>query len=152
MQADAHSRGHKVGVHLILIADSRVLMGLRENTGFADGSWSVPGGRLERGESIQAAVIREAEEELGIRVDPAHLTFVHLCHYLDPDGQARLGVFFIATAWDGEPVNAEPLKCSTAAWHPLDDLPPKTVDYVRSAIDDYLASRSMSLHGWDGTL
>lgn len=80
----------------------------RANTGFADGDWSVPGGRLDRGEKLLQGAAREALEELGIRVTPGDLTFAHLCHHADLDGRARIGEFFAATRWPGEPVNAEP--------------------------------------------
>lgn len=43
----------------------------------------------------------------GITIDLADLRFTHLCHHADPDGQARIGVFFTATRWTGTPVNAE---------------------------------------------
>lgn len=40
-----------VGVHLVLInAHGQVLLLQRANTGFADGDWSVPGGRLDDSE------------------------------------------------------------------------------------------------------
>nr|WP_116027003.1 NUDIX domain-containing protein [Thermomonospora umbrina] len=81
---------------------------LRLVTWVTHGWWSVPGGCLDEGESLPAGAAREAREELGITIDPADLTFAHLCHHADADGQARIGVFFAATRWSGEPVNAEP--------------------------------------------
>lgn len=143
--------GHGVGVHLILIADDRILLGQRANTGFADGSWSVPGGRLEVGEPAVCGAAREAAEELGIAIAEADLTFCHLCHHLDPDGRARLGIFFTATIWSGEPVNAEPHKCSKLAWHLLDALPENTVDYARTAIRMAAEAIPYSQHGWADT-
>lgn len=140
--------GHGVGVHLILIADGSVLLGRRENTGFADGCWSVPGGRLEPGEAAERGVIREAAEELGIQIDEADLAFAHLCHHLDPDGKTRLGIFFTATAWQGQPTNREPDKCSKLAWHLLDALPENTVDYARTAIRFAIEGTRYSQHGW----
>lgn len=140
--------GHGIGVHLILIADGRVLLGQRENTGFADGWWSLPGGRLEQNEPASQGAAREAAEELGIQVAEADLSFAHLCHHLDPDGRARMGVFFTATTWEGEPVNAEPDKCSKLAWHLLDALPANTVDYARTAIRLAANGTRYSQHGW----
>src|ERR1700728_2330663 len=110
MPATATSYRPHVGVHLILAADGKVLLLRRANTGFADGCWSVPGGCLDAGETLPQAAAREAREEIGVIIDPADLAFTHLCHHADPDGQARVGVFFAARRWDGEPVNAEPGK------------------------------------------
>lgn len=140
--------GHGVGVHLILIADGSVLLGRRENTGFADGCWSVPGGRLEAGEPLKFGAAREAAEELGIEIDEADLEFAHLCHHQDPDGKARIGVFFTATTWRGQPTNTEPDKCSKLAWHLLDALPANTVDYARTAIHLAAEGTRYSQHGW----
>lgn len=142
------AQGHGVGVHLILIADGSVLLGQRANTGFADGDWSVPGGHLEAGEPAVRGAAREAAEELSIEIAETDLEFCHLCHHLDPDGRARIGIFFTATTWRGEPVNAEPDKCSKLAWHLLDALPEKTVDYARTAIRLAAAGTRYSQHGW----
>lgn len=140
--------GHGVGVHLILISDGHVLLGQRMNTGFADGWWHVPGGHLDPGESLPAGAAREANEELGIEIAREDLSFVHLNHHLDADGIARVGVFFTATRWTDEPVNAEPHKCSKVAWFRLDDLPVETVDYAVAAIRHHQQGATFGTHGW----
>lgn len=38
--------------------------------------WSLPGGRLERGEQVGEALVREVEEETGIVVEPQDLLYV----------------------------------------------------------------------------
>jgi 8-oxo-dGTP diphosphatase len=148
MPAPATSYRPHVGVHLILTDGTKVLLLRRANTGFADGSWSVPGGSLEAGETLPAAAIREAKEEVGIVIDPADLSFAHLCHHADPDGLARIGVFFTASRWTGEPVNAEPHKCSEIAWHELGGLPGETVGYIRTGLRAYKQGTSFSLDNW----
>ena len=55
MPAPADPYRPHVGVHLILTEGSKVLLLRRANTGFADGSWSLPGGSLENGETLPAA-------------------------------------------------------------------------------------------------
>ncbi|GII78766.1 DNA mismatch repair protein MutT [Sphaerisporangium rufum] len=147
--ADHIFRPH-VGVHLILVRDGKVLLLKRANTGFADGSWSVPGGCLEEGEALPAGAVREAIEELDIVIDPAELVFAHVCHHADPDGQARIGMFFTTTRWTGEPVNAEPGKCSKIDWFDLVDLPEQIVPYIRTGIRAYQHGRPFSLDGWTG--
>jgi ADP-ribose pyrophosphatase YjhB (NUDIX family) len=139
-----------VGVHLILRRQDKVLLLLRANTGFADGSWSVPGGCLDAGESLPEGAAREAREELGIAIDPGELAFAGLCHHADPDGEARLGVFFAGRRWIGEPVNAEPGKCDKIDWFSLDDLPGDMVPYIRTGIDAYRRNQPFTLDGWSG--
>lgn len=148
MPATFSSYRPHVGVHLILTTDSKVLLLRRAGTGFADGSWSVPGGCLDDGETLPAAAAREAREETGVTIDPADLAFAHLCHHADPDGQYRVGVFFAARRWDGEPVNAEPDKCSEIGWHPLDNLPADTVSYIRAGLLACNRHSPFSLDGW----
>ena len=149
MPAPAGSYRPQVGVHLILTREGKVLLLRRANTGIADGFWSVPGGSLDDGETLPAAATREAREETGVTIDPGDLAFAHLCHHADPDGLARIGVFFTARRWAGEPVNAEPHLCSELAWHDLDDLPGDTVSYIRAALLGYRKGTTFSLDSWE---
>jgi 8-oxo-dGTP pyrophosphatase MutT (NUDIX family) len=137
-----------VGIHLILIQNEKILLIQRANTGFADGDWSTPGGSLDKGETLREGAARESKEELGIILSPAGLTFVHLCHHADPDGLARIGTFFAATHWAGEPINAEPGKCSKIDWFDPEDLPGNTVSYIRTSIQAYRRGTTFSLDGW----
>jgi 8-oxo-dGTP pyrophosphatase MutT (NUDIX family) len=61
-------------------------------------------------------VIREAHEEAGVLIDPADLAFSHAVHHRNPEGQPRIGFFFTATRWQGEPVNREPHECAGLHW------------------------------------
>ena len=63
------------------------------------------------------ACAREAFEEVGLKIDPKDLKFLHVQHrwHSDMGGHSRVG-FYFAPAYDpGEPSNSEPDKC--------DDLP-----------------------------
>ncbi|MGJ6964267.1 NUDIX hydrolase [Streptosporangium sp. G11] len=126
-----------VDAMLILVRDGKVLLAQRQNTGYADGQWNLPSGHLEEGETIDEAVAREALEEVGITLGVEDLRFVHLCHFRAPGGQARMGVFFEATSWEGEPVNAEPHKCARIEWFPLDRLPSNTYPYTAAGVERY---------------
>ncbi|WP_108664173.1 NUDIX hydrolase [Euzebya rosea] len=55
-----------VGVGAVVVHDGRLLVVQRGNEP-ARGSWTLPGGRLEPGETIDAGVLRELEEETGLR-------------------------------------------------------------------------------------
>ncbi len=72
----------------------------------------------------------------------------YFCHHADPDGQARVGVLFTAARWTGEPVNAEPGKCSEISWHDLSDLPADIVSYIRAGLLAYTRNDAFSLDGW----
>jgi hypothetical protein len=60
----------------------------------------------------------------------------------------RLGVFFTARRWTGQPVNAEPHLCTELGWHPLDHLPGDTVSYIRTALLASATGIPFSLDSW----
>ena len=130
-------QGFPVAVHLLLRReDGSILMIRRANTGYEDGKWSVPAGHVDPGESATSALIRETGEELDLRLEPSSLTFAHVMHKRDPVDQAeRFDLFFVVDSWIGNPVNAEPHKCSEIQWFLPSDLPPETIAYVRAGID-----------------
>ncbi|WP_407656858.1 NUDIX domain-containing protein [Lentzea atacamensis] len=45
-----------------------------------DGLWHLPSGKLDAGESVLDAAVREAEEEVGVLVEPGDLRHVHTLH------------------------------------------------------------------------
>lgn len=126
-----------VDAMVILVREGEVLLAQRQGTGYADGQWNVPSGHLEEGETIEQAVIREAREEIGITLTSGDLRFVHLCHFRNAEGQVRMGVFFEARTWKGEPTNAEPHKCAQIAWFPFDRLPADTYPYTAAGVGHY---------------
>lgn len=58
----------QVAVGIVFDKDKRVLVGQRTVRDDYFGKWEFPGGKLEEGESAQAALIREFKEEVGIEV------------------------------------------------------------------------------------
>ena len=57
----------EVCVGAVVVDDERLLL-IRRGHGPAAGEWSVPGGRVETGETLAEAVVREVAEETGIEV------------------------------------------------------------------------------------
>ena len=96
-----------------------------------------------------AAVIREAHEEIGIRLDRNRVRPVHVMHHRAPEGHSRIGWFFTATRWHDEPYNAEPHKCAGLVWAALDDLPANTWPYTAAGLAQYHAGASFWLHGFE---
>jgi 8-oxo-dGTP diphosphatase len=56
----------EVAVGAVCVRDGRLLLVLR-GRGPGSGAWSLPGGRLDPGETLQRAVVRELAEETGLR-------------------------------------------------------------------------------------
>jgi 8-oxo-dGTP pyrophosphatase MutT (NUDIX family) len=113
-----------------------------------DGSFSIPAGGLEAGETIGAAAIREAYEEVGVRIAQDDLHYVHTLHS-KTEGQAWLGHFFQATVWEGTPTLRELDKHGDLQWRSISALPSETIPYVRQAILATAAQEPYSEYGWD---
>jgi mutator protein MutT len=62
--------GAQVVVGAAIVRDGRILAQQRAFPDAIAGLWELPGGRVEPGESDQAAVRRECDEELGVAVEP----------------------------------------------------------------------------------
>jgi 8-oxo-dGTP pyrophosphatase MutT (NUDIX family) len=136
-----------VTVHLLFLRDHQVLIARRRNTGYRDGEYSVPAGHLDGGETVLAAGIREAREEVGLDLSGADLEFAGVMHRLEDD--ERVDFFVRVRSWGGEPVNNEPDKCDDLRWVDVASLPDNTVPYVRRAIDNHLRGVVFDEFGWD---
>jgi 8-oxo-dGTP diphosphatase len=142
---------HPVDVLLILTEGDRILLALREGTGYADGMWNLPSGKLETGEDVLSAVVREAREEIGIRLAADEPRMVATVHHRNSAGLARVGLVF-AVAHDpvrhGELVNAEPHKCAKIEWFPADMLPTNTYPFTTACVTAYGNGEPLRLSGW----
>ncbi|MEU5397235.1 NUDIX hydrolase [Streptomyces tibetensis] len=139
-----------VGVHLYLERpDGTVLLGLRHpDSVFAPSTWHALTGHCEQ-ESAITCLIREAREEAGLRIEPQDVELVHVVHHIDHAGdRPRIGLFFRARTWSGEPELREPDKCTQwKFWDPA-ALPDDLVPYTRVAIEGIRAGRLYSEMGW----
>jgi 8-oxo-dGTP pyrophosphatase MutT (NUDIX family) len=95
-------------------AGGRVLLGLRtrDQGRRYPGAWDAIGGKPDEGETLLAALSREAREEAGI--EPLDLTALGCFH----DGD-RADAYFLVTTWKGRPANQEPAEHSELDWVPL---------------------------------
>lgn len=118
--------------HLILRRADQVLLGRRRGTGRQDGKFQFPAGRVED-ETALAAVIREAHEETGIRLNSADVRFVHLMDHYEPGIRTTL-VFFEASLWTDRIENREPDKCEGWHWFPVTSPPAGTIPCLAVAL------------------
>ena len=93
-----------VAVGILMKANGDVLLGQRPAGKPYEGYWEFPGGKVEAGESILAALKREFVEELGITI----VTAEPWCgvEHIYPHAHVRLH-FYISREWQGEPQSLE---------------------------------------------
>ena len=89
----------EVAVGVLMQADGSFLLTSRPVGKPYAGYWEFPGGKLEAGESIEEALSRELNEELGLTMGEAKAWKVEVVDY--PHALVRLH-FFKVTQWSGE--------------------------------------------------
>lgn len=124
----------KLSVYGILIdKDKKILLQKRANTSYAEGWWSLPGGHVEGGESLPAAIKRELLEELGVSVELQSCNF-RLTLIRKPGPTKRyVNFFYIIQNWSGTPIIADN-KASKLAFYSSEQLPEPTLPYIKEAL------------------
>lgn len=141
------SRAHTgVSAYLLLQRQGKILLQLRQNTGYCDGMWSVVAGHVENNEPATEGMIREAREEIGIELLPHQIRPVHIMHR--KSNRQNIDVFFECLSWQGEIRNLEPAKCEKMEFFPLSALPSNLVGYHALVLKYIPEGRFYSELGW----
>jgi mutator protein MutT len=133
--------------YAVLVNDKQeVCMMRRANTGWKDGYYGFPSGRVERSETFLETVVRESKEEVDIDVNPQDASLFLIQNRFDDNQQVTkdwVDMFFVVNKWNGTPKIAEPHKCDAIEWFSLDNLPEKIVANVADALN-YLKDENTS--------
>lgn len=124
--------------YVIFRRGSKVLLQLRQGTGYMDGHWATAAaGHVEAGESAPDAARREAGEELGVTIAASDLLPLTTLHrWRDSSYSAgRVDFFFVCRKWAGSPQIMEPGKAGGLQWFDLDDLPVELVPHERYVLE-----------------
>jgi len=112
----------------------KILLVKRANSGYFDGYYSLPAGHVEEHEQPLAALQREMEEELGVRVSSEFVSLVTTSYRVQLDQKDRIDFFFLIQGFDGEITNREPHKNEELLWVSLDALPENVIPYIREVL------------------
>ena len=96
-----NSTVNAVGVWFYSTSTHRYLYLLRNDTRHPD-SWGLPGGKVEYGETMMAAMIRECQEELGVM--PEYTKLIPIEKFTSADGGFSYHTFFCSVATEFAPV------------------------------------------------
>jgi 8-oxo-dGTP pyrophosphatase MutT (NUDIX family) len=135
-----------VGAGVILLDEQgRILLHHRTD----NDTWSIPGGSLEPGETLEETARRETYEEIGLTVGEMHLFHVFsgpALYYRYPNGDEvyNVSVVFVSRDWHGDLSAGESAESSGVQFFPLDDLPRSISPPVRPVLESFTKTQRKS--------
>lgn len=120
----------RVSVNLVLKKDDTVLLMRRFNTGWNDGKYALMGGHLEDGENPLDAVLRESQEELGIKINKKDIECL-LTMAVNPD---HIYLYFGCSRFKGKVENKELDQCDDIQFFNINKLPDNIIDADKLAL------------------
>ena len=105
-------------VGAVAVADGQLLL-VRRGRGPGSGRWSVPGGRVEAGETLRQAVVREVAEETGLQVHCGEL--LGWAERIGPQHHFVILDFVVTVSGGRLPVAGD--DAAEAGWFPLSSVP-----------------------------
>ncbi len=111
-------------VTLLFLLDKergQILLAMKKR-GFGVGKLNGVGGKVQEGETVPRAAVREAHEEIGVTIreeDAVPVARLHFVFAEHPEWEFDCHVF-TAEAWQGEPAESEEM---APQWHPTDAVP-----------------------------
>lgn len=92
---------------LFLKREGEVLLAMKKR-GFGEGRWNGVGGKVEEGESVENAMIRETQEEIGVTPTVYQkVADIRFDEYFKGEPTIMHVHVFVASEWAGEPVETE---------------------------------------------
>ncbi len=105
---------------IFLLQDKKVLLAMKKR-GFGEGKWNGVGGKIEQGETVEQALIRETQEEIGVTPtvyqQVADITFDEL--HENERKLMHVNVF-TCTQWEGDPEESEEMR---PEWFNFNEIP-----------------------------
>jgi len=111
----------RIGIGVFVFKNGEFLMGRRRNA-HGDGTWSIPGGHLEFGESFEDTAKREVLEETGLVIKNIRFGAVTNDHFTTDD-KHYVTIWMVSDWASGKERITEPDKFVKLEWRKFNDLP-----------------------------
>jgi 8-oxo-dGTP diphosphatase len=127
----------RVGVQVVLRQKSSLLL-VERARGYGKGTWCLPGGHLEPGETIAQCALRELLEETAVKGSNVQVIAV-----TDPLAEAgfHMQIGVDVTKWTGEPRVVDPAECADVKFFELSALPDALFPPTKDVLGKVLAGR-----------
>lgn len=115
------STADKTTTLLLLRRGDEVLLAMKKR-GFGAGRWNGVGGKLDPGETIEQALVRECQEEIGVTPTSYHKIVEHdfILNSNQPDEWHMYCHTYLCDEWEGKPVETEEM---APKWFKVSDIP-----------------------------
>lgn len=130
-----------VGFGVMILRDGKVLLGKRHSDAekadselHGEGTWTMPGGKLEHGESFEDGAKRETKEETGLNLNSVEV----ICVNNDKNEHAHfVTVGLFSNSISGEPQVMEPDEIVEWRWFNFDEIPSSIFFPSAKILDNY---------------
>jgi len=134
-----------IGIGILLMKEGKILLGKRHDDPIkadselhGEGTWTMPGGKLDYGETFEDGAVRETFEETGIRLNKTRIICLNedkniYAHYV------TIGLY--CDDFEGEPKVMEPDEITEWRWFAIEEMPKNLFEPTRNVLRNYLANK-----------
>lgn len=133
-----------VGFGVMILKEGKVLLGQRhvdpakaDSELHGEGTWTMPGGKMEFGESFEETCARETQEETWIVIDKNKIKIISITNDIVPDAHF-VTIGFLCESFEGEAKVMEPDEITKWEWFDLNNLPTPLFFPSEKVIKNYL--------------
>jgi len=127
-----------VGIGVIIVNKDGNILFIKRKGDHAP-YFSIPGGRLEAGETFEQCAIREIEEEIGITIkDPKVIAVTNNLKTYKNEGVHYISIILVAEDFSGEPRIMEPEKHEKWVWASPKNIPMPHFDASERGVECYV--------------